>query len=598
VCADYPRSAGVTPSEIIVEKNVKVTMRDGVELATDVYRPQGAGPLPAIVQRTPYDKEGAALRNYAFEVMRAVQAGYVCVVQDTRGRYLSDGAFDPFFDDGADGADTIEWVAAQPWCSGTVGMAGGSYFGATQWRAAGEAPEALKAMVPFVTAADYHDGWTYQGGAFELGFNLHWSLGFLALGEVVRRLGAGQDAGAELGALVAAIDDNDALFERLPLSDMPVLSELAPYYQAWLDHPSYDDYWRSIAPKERHAQTTVPALNIGGWYDLFLGGTIANYIGMKQNGATDAACRPRLLIGPWAHGDSFGWFSGRSYGFASNYLAVDPTGIHLRWFDHHLKGIDNGVEDDPPVRLFVMGIDEWRDEQDWPLPDTAFTPYYLHSDGHANTAAGDGTLSAQAPEDEPHDTYLYDPRNPVPTTGGATFLPGLFVAANAGPRDQRPIDGRSDVLTFTTPPLEHDVEVTGPIELVLFASSSARDTDFTGKLVDVHPDGRAEILTDGILRARYRESMSEPQPLTPGETYELRVDLWATANVFRAGHRIRLDVSSSNFPRFDRNTNTGQTIATDGPDDLVEAVNRVFHDRNRPSHVLLPIIDRAGGGTE
>jgi len=580
------------PSEIIVEKNVKVPMRDGVELATDVYRPQGAEPLPAILQRTPYDKEGAALRNYSFEVMRAVQAGYVCVVQDTRGRYLSDGAFDPFFDDGADGADTIEWVAAQPWCSGKVGMAGGSYFGATQWRAAGEAPEALKAMVPFVTAADYHDGWTYQGGAFELGFNLHWSLGFLALGEVVRRLGAGQDAGAELGALVAAIDDNDALFERLPLSDMPVLSELAPYYQAWLDHPSYDDYWRSIAPKERHAQTTVPALNIGGWYDLFLGGTIANYTGMKQNGATDVACRPRLLIGPWAHGDSFGWFTGRSYGFASNYLAVDPTGIHLRWFDHHLKGIDNGVDDEPPVRLFVMGIDEWRDEQDWPLPDTAFTPYYLHSDGHANAAAGDGTLSTQAPEDEPHDTYLYDPRNPVPTTGGATFLPGLFVAANAGPRDQRPIDGRSDVLTFTTPPLEHDVEVTGPIELVLFASSSARDTDFTGKLVDVHPDGRAEILTDGILRARYRESMSEPQPLTPGETYELRVDLWATANVFRAGHQIRLDVSSSNFPRFDRNTNSGQTIATDGPDDLVEAVNRVFHDRNRPSHVLLPIIDR------
>jgi hypothetical protein len=516
----------------------------------------------------------------------------VCVVQDTRGRYLSDGEFDPFFDDGPDGADTIEWVAAQPWCSGKVGMAGGSYFGATQWRAAGESPAALKAMVPFVTAADYHDGWTYQGGAFELGFNLHWTLAFLALGEVVRRLHAGQDAGTELGAVFAAIDDNDALFERLPLSDMPVLAELAPYYQAWLDHPSYDDYWRSIAPKERHAQTTVPALNIGGWYDLFLGGTIANYTGMKQNGATDAACRPRLLIGPWAHGDSFGWFTGRSYGFASNYLAIDPTAIHLRWFDHHLKEIDNGVDEEPPVRLFVMGIDEWRDEQDWPLPDTAFTPYYLHSDGHANTAAGDGTLSPQAPEVEPHDTYLYDPRNPVPTTGGATFLPGLFVAANAGPRDQRPIDGRSDVLTFTTPPLQRDVEVTGPIELVLFASSSARDTDFTGKLVDVHPDGRAEILTDGILRTRYRESMREPQPLKPGEIYELRIDLWATANVFRAGHRIRLDISSSNFPRFDRNTNTGQTIATDGPGDLVEAVNRVFHDRNRPSHVVLPIIDR------
>lgn len=568
-------------SEIVVEKNVMVRMRDGVSLATDVYRPADAGPLPAIVQRTPYDKEGVALRNFAFEVMRAVQAGYVCVVQDTRGRYQSEGDFNPFFDEGRDGFDTIEWVAGQPWCDGKVGMAGGSYFGATQWRAASETPDALKAMVPFVTAADYHEGWTYQGGAFELGFNLHWALIFLAAGEVARAIGKGEADAAEFGALIAAIDDNDALFERLPLTDVPLLERFAPYYRDWLDHPSYDEYWKAIAPKESHSKITVPTLNIGGWYDLFLGGTIANFVAMKQKGA-------QLLIGPWAHGATTGWFSDRSYGFLANYAAIDPTGIHVRWFDHYLKGVDNGVEAAAPVRLFIMGIDQWRDEQDWPLPDTRFTPYYLRAGGALSTEAP----ATEVPGDEDPSSYDYDPADPVPTCGGPTFLPGLFIGANAGPRDQRAIDGRADVLTFQTEPLAKDTEVTGPIELVLYVSSSARDTDFTGKLVDVHPDGRAEHLTDGILRARYRNSMSTPELLTPGVVYELHVDLWATANVFRAGHRIRLDVSSSNFPRFDRNTNTGNAVAADGADAVVVAANRVYHDAEHPSHVILPLIER------
>jgi putative CocE/NonD family hydrolase len=553
--------------DIVVEKNRMVRMRDGVALATDVYRPADGGPVPAILQRTPYDKEGAQLRNYSLEVMQAVQAGYACVVQDTRGRFASEGEFDPFFADGADGADTIAWVAAQPWCDGAVGMAGGSYFGATQWRAASQSPPALKAIAPFVTAADYHEGWAYQGGAFELGFNLNWTLGRLALGEVIRRGGAG------LEELVAAIDDNAALYDVLPLTDVPLLADLAPYYHDWLAHPDYDDYWRAIAPKEHYGAVTVPSLNIGGWYDLFLGGTIANYVALKDRGA-------RLVIGPWAHGDNVGWFAERGYGFMGAYAALDPTAVHVRWFDHHLKGLDNGVADDPRVRIFVMGADAWRDADDWPLPGTRFTPYYLR--------AGGG-LSPEPPGDEPPDAYTYDPRHPVPTCGGATFLPGLPVAANAGPRDQRAIDGRADVLTYVTEPLERDTEVIGPIELVLHASSSAPDTDFTGKLVDVHPDGRAEILTDGILRARYRDSPSEPRPLAPGEVYELRIDLWATANVFRAGHQIRLDVASSNFPRFDRNTNTGGTIAREGHAALRTADNRVFHDRARPSHVVLPL---------
>jgi uncharacterized protein len=569
------------PSQIVVDKNVMVPMRDRVALATDVYRPAGTAGRPTIVQRTPYDKEDAALRNYSFEVMRAVQAGYAVVVQDVRGRYLSEGEFHPFFDDADDGADTIAWAAAQPWSSGQIGMAGGSYFGATQWRAASSAPEALKAIVPFVTAADYHEGWTYQGGAFELGFNLNWTLMFLALGEAVKRVHDGHEA--DLGGVIAAIDDNDALFEHLPLTDHPLLDELSPFYREWLEHPDYDDYWRALAPKESHAKITVPSLNVGGWYDLFLGGTLANYRGMKARGATEAARRPRLVIGPWAHGDNVGWFAGRSYGFASNFLAIDPTALHVRWFDRYLRGIENGVEDDPPVSIFVMGADVWRDEQDWPLPDTRLEPYYLRAGG---------ALSTAAPGDEPPETYTYDPHNPVGTTGGATFLPGLFIAANAGPRDQRPLDGRADVLTYMTAPLVRDTEVTGPIELTLYVSSSACDTDFTGKLVDVHPDGRAEILTDGILRARYRDSFSDPRPLEPGTVHELRIDLWATANVFKAGHRIRLDVSSSNFPRFDRNTNTGGTIARESERDFVIARNTVHHDAGHPSHVVLPLIER------
>lgn len=579
---------------IIIDKNVQVPMRDGVALATDIYRPDTEQALPVLVQRLPYNKELPALLSFALDVQRAARSGYAVVVQDTRGRFASEGEFNPFMDEAEDGADTVQWAAEQAWSNGQVGMVGGSYFGATQWLAATQAPEALKAIAPFVTAADYHEGWAYQGGAFELGFNLNWTLTSLGLGELQRRIGAGKATMQDMFALINAVDNNADLYQRIPLNDMPALEGIAKYYFDWLAHPDYDDYWRKIAPKEYYEQITAPALNMGGWYDLFLGGTIANYMGMKEHGASEAARKhQRLIIGPWSHGVVTGAFPWRQYGLMSGTDVLDLTGIQLRWFDYWLKGEDNGVDKDKPVRLFIMGANTWREEDNWPLPDTQFTNYYLRSNGHANTLAGDGVLSTEAPGDEPQDVYLYDPRNPVPTVGGQTFLPGLGVAANAGPRDQRPVEARHDVLCYTTPPLEKRVEVTGPVSLVLFASSSALDTDFTGKLVDVHPDGRAEILTEGILRARYRDSFSEPSPLEPGQVYEFHLDLWATANLFDAGHRIRLEVSSSNFPRFDRNTNTGGTIAEEGEADFVQAVNRVFHDSAHPSHLVLPIIERA-----
>ena len=576
-----------------IEKNLPVTMRDGISLATDVYRPAGNEPLPVVMLRLPYNKENPLLLFLSGDILRVAQAGYAVVVQDCRGTYASEGEFNPYFQEAQDGADAIAWAAAQPWCSGVVGTMGASYYGATQWLAASEQPPALRAMAPFITTDQYYDRWTYQGGAFQLGFMLQWAASTFAVGEVVRRLGQGRASMAEFAAVIAGGDGVAAAYEHLPLSDVPGLEQFAPYYRDWLAHPSYDEYWRAAAPREHYEKISAPALNFGGWYDLFLGGTLANYTGMQARGGSAAARKhQRLVIGPWAHGYNGGVYPERNFGLMAMDAVADVTGMQIRWFDHWLKGQANGVLDDQPVKLFIMGLDAWREEADWPLPDTHYEKWYLHSEGRANSAAGDGLLSTSAPGAEIADSYLYDPRDPVRTCGGATFLPGLFVAANAGPRDQRAIEARADVLCYTSAVLEEDLEVTGPVSLSLFVSSSAVDTDFTGKLVDVYPDGRAMILTDGILRARYRESLSAAKLMQPGTVYELQIDMVATANLFRAGHRIRLEVSSSNFPRFDRNTNSGGVIADETAADFVVATNRVWHDGSHPSYLVLPVIAR------
>jgi putative CocE/NonD family hydrolase len=576
---------------ILIEKNSMVPMRDGVKLATDVYRPNEEGSFPVLLARLPYNKDPLdGLAQAAIDAVRAVQQGYVVVVQDCRGRFASEGEFSPLVDEASDGVDTIDWIIQQPWASGQVGMVGGSYLGLTQWLLAKEHPKALRAIAPAVTTSNYYQApFRHQGGVLDLGCALSWSLGMVPE-ELQRRLRQGRASMQQMGAFMQLMGDPSALLEHLPLVDQPLLREFAPFYLDWLNHPTYDAYWKRLAHSEFYEQMTVPALNIGGWYDLFLGGTLANYIGMKQRGGSAAArAHQRLVIGPWSHINRTGMFPERTYGLTAGGIVVDLDGMQLRWYDHWLKGEENGVEQDKPVKLFVMGLDQWRDEEDWPLPNTQFRPYYLHSAGHAKSATGNGTLSTEVPADEPEDIYLYDPRHPVPTTGGAILL---SLAPVEGPRDQRAVEAREDVLCYSTPVLEKPVEVTGPIELVLYISSSARDTDFTGKLVDVSPDGRAEILTDGILRARYRESFTEPKLLEPGQIYELHLDLWATSNLFKAGHRIRLEVSSSNFPRFDRNTNTGGVIETETEQDFVPAVNRIYHDGAHPSHLILPIIER------
>ena len=573
-----------------METNIAVAMRDGVTLYADIYRPDGEGLYPTILQRTPYDKTNS-LTNTMLDPIRAAKAGFAVVIQDTRGRHASEGEFYAFRDDIDDGYDTVEWAAAQPWSNGKVGMYGASYVGATQWLAATSRPPHLVTIVPTVTASNYHDGWTYQGGAFELGFNMSWTLLQLTLANF-KNVSTVQNVPEERRSdLIHDVDNMTASFSYLPTKDFPGLnSGLAKYYYDWLAHPDFDEYWKRLSIEEHHSEINVPALHFGGWYDIFLGGTIRNYLGMKKSGANETARnRQRLIIGPWVHGARGTTMAGQHYfGIMADAAAIDVDGVHLRWFDHWLNDANNGSVDDAPVRIFVMGDDAWRDEQEWPLARAVETKYYLHSSGKANSKHGDGSLSTVSPQSEAPDVYLYNPDNPVPTAGGALCCNPYF-AAN-GAYDQNAVEERQDVLVYSTPPLEKDTEVTGPVTVTLWASTSTTDTDFTAKLVDVCEAGCARNLTDGIIRARYRDSMSNPTLLEPNRAYCYEIDLWATSNVFKAGHRIRLEVSSSNFPRFDRNTNTGNIIAEDT--ELRPALQTVFHDVQQASYISLSVVPR------
>jgi putative CocE/NonD family hydrolase len=573
-----------------VETNLPVKMRDGIVLYADVYRPDSPGPFPVALQRTPYDK-GAAGSMTNLDPMKAARNGYAVVIQDTRGRYTSEGEFYAFRDEINDGYDTVEWAAAQPWSTGKVGMYGASYVGATQWLAAVARPPHLAAIVPNVTASNYHEGWAYQGGAFELGFNVSWTLLQLTLANF-GAISSTKDVGAERRQeLISAVNDMEVSFRHLPTKDLPQLQGgLADYYYDWLAHPEFDDYWKNLCIEDNHPRLNVPAYNIGGWYDIFLGGTIRNFLGMRANGGSDDARRgQKLLIGPWQHGSRGGSVVGDHYfGLAADAMAADLDGVHFRWFDYWLKGIDNGVLDEPPVRVFVMGDNVWREEQEWPLARAQNTSYYLHSQGKANSSSGDGSLSPEAPGEEPPDVYLYNPADPVPTRGGGLCCNPYF-AAN-GAFDQQDIEARPDVLVYSTAPLERDLEVTGPVTVTLWAATSQTDTDFTAKLVDVCEDGCARNLTDGIIRARYRDSSSNASFVEPGRVYHYTIDLWATSNVFQRGHRIRVEISSSNFPRFDRNTNTGNVIAGDA--EFKPALQTVMHDAQHPSHITLPVVPR------
>ena len=562
-------------NDISVENRVAIQMRDGVTLYADVYRPTGEGKYPVIVSRTPYSTERSP-SAYGSAVYFS-RRGYVYVFQDVRGRHESEGIWEPFRDDIEDGYDTVEWAAVQPWSNGKVGMEGGSYLGHVQWRAAQAMPPHLVTIFPRVASTSIYHDWITVNGGWRLAFNFGW-------GPVRQESRIMQNSGPHTMLGGPEGISYDRVVWHLPLNEMQAqVGRDAQFYKDWLAHPDYDDYWRELNIEEHFDKISVPVHTMGGFFDIFAQGTLRGYSGVSQRGATDDARKgSHMVIGPWEHGVS------RTVGEMDwgETAVVDTNALALRWFDYWLRGIDNGLRDEPPVKVFVMGRNEWRHENEYPLARTKYTPLYLDSAGRANGSHGAGLLSWRKPAggSEP-DRYSYDPGNPVPSLGGANCC---GVGTPSGARDQRPIEHRSDVLVYTTEVLSEPVEVVGPVKLVLYASSSAVDTDFVAKLIDVYTDGRSINVAEGILRARHRNGVDREVPMEPGTAYDMEIDMIGTANLFQKGHRIRVHVTSSHFPQFARNLNNGKPYGTSNT--AVVAEQTVYHSAERPSHIVLPVI--------
>lgn len=567
-------------SSITVHYDVPMRLEDGTFLATDIYRPAQQGRFPTILIRTPYDKlatPGMVVFD-GFDTLGAVRAGYVVAIQDVRGTSASGGDLRQFHHEADDGAAAIAWAAAQDWSNGLVGMTGCSYCAATQLLAAIRRPPALKAIVPAITGSEYYEGWMYQGGAFQLGFALHWAAD-MAYADMLVREARGEDVSAGREMLESVVEDIWGAFRRLPLMELPDSTAWLRNYGEWLAHPDRDEFWHATAINDQYARIDVPALHMAGWNDIFLKGSLENFVGLRSGAASEHARQgQRLIVSPWGHDMPQEFIGEVLLGPPGNPLHVNVPLTQLDFFDQHLKG--QPAEESAPVRIFVMGANEWRDEADWPLARAMPIRFYL--------SAG-AALSHEAPTDQEPDEFIYDPRDPVPTVGGNTYLPGSGFFS--GPRDRRSVEQRPDVLVYTSPPLEDDLQVIGPVSATLSVATSAPDTDFTVALVDVHPDGRAIGVIDGILRLRYRDGLDRQVLAQPDQVYEIEVSLVATAMVFKAGHRIRVEVSSSNFPRFDRNPNHGGVIAEATPSDLTAARQRVFHDPYRASFITLPIVE-------
>jgi putative CocE/NonD family hydrolase len=580
------------PIGVHVDFNVPATMRDGTVLRANVYRPDdgGAATYPVLLTRLPYGKDlpsGSSVLDPA----QAARRGYIVAVQDVRGTFASEGAFAPFQNEADDGADTVAWAAMLPGANGSVAMYGASYFGYTQWAAASRHPAALRAIAPMITFGDPDSpafGVLSRSGVIELGTQGDWNLE-MGLDQIARRYrGEPQQLAKALYALVKEIDAlPTAGYRELPLVGF------GPLARHGLDEPvtvgierRHDEAFLERSRVSRAYAFDLPALHIGGWYDPFLNATLQNFANMRARGHANQ----RLLIGPWTHGNVNRVQGDLDFGFASSGalmdLQVDLMTFQLQFFDRWLKGVQNGLDAAPAVKYFVMGANIWKTSETWP-PDGAYEEaWYLHSQGAANSSRGEGWLSRARPEGESADSYVYHPASPVPTVGGATLLPSTY---RPGPRDQRAVEERQDVLVYTSEPLAAPLEVTGPVGAVLYVATDAPDTDFVARLVDVYPDGMAITVTDGITRMRYRNGTDEDSPpLRPGEVCRIQIDLWATSLVFPPGHRIRVDVTSSSFPRWERNLNTGADNAT--TTEMRAARQTVLHDEAHPSHLVLSVV--------
>ncbi len=574
-------------TRVKVDYNVPATMRDGVTLLANVYRPDddGAGSYPVLLTRLPYGKDlpiGSSLLDPA----QAARRGYIVVVQDVRGTFSSEGAWYPFKHEHEDGLDTVAWAATLPGANGQVGMFGASYFGQTQWMAA-TAPQ-LGAMIPTVTWADGEET-TIRDGVLEWGVQASWLLR-QGLGQVFRRYANDPE---QLGkAVYSVVHAYDTLpthgYGSLPLDRFPPLHALD------LHHPLTDsikardtgDFADLPHGPQDYDNISLPALHIGGWYDIFLKGTIRNFNEMRQRN------RPGqyLVIGPWSHGDFNSIIGDVYFGVASSGALidyqVDLMSLQTMFFDRWLKGQPGLFDRQPPVKYFVMGANIWKSSEVWPPANATEQRWYLHSDGHANTASGDGALSEAQPTSESADHYTYDPLNPAPTVGGPTLLHSVY---RAGPLDQAWLERRDDMLVFSSTPLERPLEVTGAISATLHVATDAPDTDFIARLVDVYPDGRAIPLTDGIVRMRYRNGVdTASEPLAADRSYAVTIDMWATSAMFLPGHRIRLDITSSSFPRWERNLNTCESSATTA--EVRPARQTILHESEHPSFVSLSVV--------
>lgn len=537
-------------------------MRDGVRLSADVYMPDKEGRYPVLLMRTYYGKCNITGEMKEF-ISYFVKRGYVVVIQDCRGRYDSEGEFYPEIYDFDDGYDTIEWCATQEWSNGKVGMFGCSYPGCIQWSAAISGNKHLKCIVPRdATSDDYFNGGFMRGGVVQ-GW-LEWCVH--TAGRTSRN------------GLVKEIDW-DKVYRHLPLIELDEqLGFNFPWWKDYLKHPCYDEYWEKLSYEKKHDQVSVPSLNIGGWYSITdIDGTIRNFLGVVQKGEKlPTGTHHKLLIGPWPHCKTTSSLGELDFGEEAK---LDLKEVHLRWFDYWLKGKDTGIMKESPVKYFLMGANKWCTAHQWPPEGVSYVKYYLHSRGKANSLLGDGVLDTKPPIDEPFDQFTYDPENPVP------FNP---FKSDEVILDQRVVERRDDVLVYSTPPLEKEVNVVGPIRARIYASSSAVDTDFVAKLVDVHPNDMAIFITIGIVRARYRKSFEKPTLIKPGVVYEYNIDMSNTANQFKKGHRIRLEISSSAFPYFLKNQNTGKDIGTDTESRV--ARQRIYHNRDYPSFLELPVL--------
>jgi len=566
---------GGVPMATKSRADVPIPVRDGVQLGADIYLPSGTGPFPVLLTITPYGKNSAGRSAVA-----AVAHGYAVVAVDTRGLRASKGKWEPYIHEAEDGFDVQQWVGHQSWCNGSIGMFGTSYPAYTQVAPAPLRSPYVKALVPVSAQSDNFGSVWSSDGIFHLAFSPTWA--------------AAQEAIATNKP--APVADWTRVAWTLPLKAIPDLTGgvRSQFLADVIAHDTHDAFWQRMSVRDKYSEMDVPAFAVTGWYDDLSSETQRNFIGMSTQSRSEHAKRwQRLVIGPWGHGvprfpDGDWTFGDVDFGPD---VKIDFQTMQYRWFDYHVKGIQNGLEKEAPVKIFVMGANKWRDEQEWPLARARPTRYYLHSKGFANSRFGDGTLSTTAPSDEPVDHFRYDPRNPVPTYGGHGCCDYAFSAL--GPLDQRVNESRPDVLVYSTDPLTEDTEVTGIVEAQLVFSTDVTDTDFFVTLSDVYPDGKAIDVAEGQARTRFRESLEHPSLLTPNKEYPMTIKLWGTSNLFKKGHRIRIHITSSNFPRFSRNLNSGKAMGEETEQDIRVANQTILHSSGRASVIVLPIVPAA-----